>query len=412
MADTLANILDLTKQVWTQNRLEKQFYNKNNWLDKVTKTNKYSIGNKAFVPTELSLPGGTSSFPSTGATLNAADALHVDRAEYDLTYHAQQVEVQIAALAHADSVGVRSTVDQLDQMISSNVDALRRDINRQAVSAGDALIAECTTTSTSDTVELDPDGYGYDAIRRGWLRPGLLIDIGTAANEVSEADARSIESVDATAATPSITISGADVSTAASDFVSVANARAGTTSYEADGLRKIVGTTGNDVGSIDGATVPEWNPAHVDTTTTLVSLDLLLSMQSDVFQQSGEFPTYVTTSPKQMKELYQLAQTQVRFESDSSTAAGNAHSFKWNGLTIEVDPQIPDRELYMLTLDDFFVVTGGKFDKPTWASDMQGANTGLLYTQGGTSFKDSLFYFCELGVKRRNRAAAAVGLTA
>jgi hypothetical protein len=411
MADTLANILDLTKQVWTQNRLEKQFYNKNTWLDKVTKTNKYSIGNKAFVPAELSLPGGTSSFPSTGATLNAADALQVDRAEYDLTYHAQQVEVQIAALAHADSVGVRSTVDQLDQMISSNVDALRRDANRQLVGKGDALIALTTGTATSAEVELDPTGYGYDAIRRGWLRKGLLVDVGTTANEVSVTADKRITAVEKSASTPSITLESS-VTLSGTTYVSVANARAGTTTYEADGLRKIAGTTGNSVGAIDGASVSEWNPARVDTSTTLVSLDLLLSMQQDVFQESGEFPTYVTTSPKQMKELYQLAQTQVRFGSDTSTAAGAAHSFTWNGLSIEVDPQIPDRELYMLTVEDFFVVTGGKFDKPTWASDMQGANTGLLYTQGGTSFKDSLFYFCELGVKRRNRSAAAVGLTA
>ena len=84
-SETVTNLFDLLKEVWTQDRLERQFYNKNQWLDKVEKTNKYTIGREALVPLEKSLPGGTSTKSHTGGTLNPADPLHVDRArEFEL----------------------------------------------------------------------------------------------------------------------------------------------------------------------------------------------------------------------------------------------------------------------------------------------------------------------------------------
>ena len=66
----------------------------------------------------------------------------------------------------------------------------------------------------------------------------------------------------------------------------------------------------------------------------------------------------------------------------------------------------------MLNLSDFFVLTGGKYGKPTWASDIQGANTGLLWTAGTTKFTDGLYYSVQLGVKARHNSASATGLTA
>ncbi|MGH2761384.1 MAG: hypothetical protein ACRDLD_02190 [Thermoleophilaceae bacterium] len=411
MAETVANLLDLLKEVWTQDRLEGQFYNENRWLDKVEKTNKYTIGRQAQVPVELSLPGGSTTHTAAGGALNPADALHVDRADYTLVYEWQQVEIEAGALNQADTVGERSTIDAADQTIASNVGAMRRNLGRQFVSNQDALIAECATTTTSNTVSLRPTGYGFGAIERGWLRPGMLIDIGTTASESSVAADRSIVSVNESDTAPSIVIDGATVTTTATGhFVSVANARAGTTSNEANGLRQMAGSETTVVGTIDPASVGQWVPAHVDTATTLVSLDLLLTLQRKVFQKTGKWPTYVTTSPYQAAQLYSQFQSQVRF-SDDKTAAGNAHGFKWNGMEIAVDPDIPDRELYMLTLSDFFVVTGGKFGKPTWASEVQGASRGMLYKQGFTSFVDALTYPCQLAAKRRSSHASAIGLT-
>ena len=63
MAETVANLLDLLKETWTDDRLNRQFYSKTSWLDRVEKTNKYTIGRQAQVPVEPSelgrpVPGG------------------------------------------------------------------------------------------------------------------------------------------------------------------------------------------------------------------------------------------------------------------------------------------------------------------------------------------------------------------
>jgi len=176
------------------------------------------------------------------------------------------------------------------------------------------------------------------------------------------------------------------------------------------GLRGIVGSDTTTVGGINPTTNSFWKPALVDSTTTTVSLNLLLDLQRAVYQKTGKWPDYVTTSPKQAADLYALYQTQVRFAGDNPSA-GNVDGFKWNGMEVHADPDIPDRELYLLTLSDFLVVTGGKFGKPTWASDIEGAGGRLRWKQGATSFVDAVVYPCQLAIKRRNSSAAAVGLT-
>ena len=412
MAESVANLFDLLKEVWTQDRLEKQFYSESRFLDRIEKTSKYTIGRRAQVPIESSLPGGYTVHTAAGGSLNPADHLHVDRADYELTYHWQQVEIEAGALNQADSVGAHSTVDAADQTITSTVLALRREINRQSVMDGSARIANCDSTSNSTTVNLDPAGYGYDAIVRGWLRPGVAIDIGSAADGDSVAAGRIITGVKEDPNDPEITISGAGVTTAQTDFVSIAGARSRTdgSSLEMMGLRGIVGSDTTTVGGINPTTNSFWKPALVDSTTTTVSLNLLLDLQRAVYQKTGKWPDYVTTSPKQAADLYALYQTQVRFAGDNPSA-GNVDGFKWNGMEVHADPDIPDRELYLLTLSDFLVVTGGKFGKPTWASDIEGAGGRLRWKQGATSFVDAVVYPCQLAVKRRNSSAAAVGLT-
>lgn len=415
MAETVSNLFDLLKEVWTQDRLERQFYNENRFLDKIEKSNKYTIGRQAQVPIEKSLPGGYTVKTAAGGALNAADSLHVDRADYTLTYHWQQVELETGALNQADGVGVHSTVDAADQTIESNIAALRREVGRQSVSNQDGLIAACDTGGASTTVELLTTGYGYDAISRGWLRPGVAVDIGTTSDADTVVAASVITAVKEDATDPDITIGSSVSTTSGTHFVSLAGSRSASTgaSIEMNGLRQIAGSNTLAVGGLDADTAGEefWKPAEVDTTTTIVSLDLLLRLQRKVYQKTGKWPTYVTTSPKQCADLYALFQSQVRFSGDGTTSAGSVEGFTWNGMKIVCDPDIPDRELYMLTLEDFIVITGGKFGKPTWASEIEGGGGKFAWKQGNTSFVDAVVYPIQLGVKRRNSHAAAIGLT-
>ena len=411
-AESVSNLTDVLKEVWTQDRLERQFYDGTKWLDKVERTNKYTIGRKATVPLETSLPAGTTTTSSAGsAALNAADPLHVDTVEYTVPQIWQQVSLQVAALNQGDAVGARSTIDVADQTISSNVLALRKEVNRQTVGNQDALIAQCTTTTSATEIELLSTGYGYDALARGWLRKGHVVDIGTTSAEATIAGDVTITAVEKSTSTPSITVSGSAVSTTSSHYISIANARSGATSNETNGLRNIVGSASSTVGTLAPATESTWAPATVDTSTTLVSLDLLVTLQQATYQQTGHYPTDVFTSAKQAGELYKLFQSQTRFDGDKSSV-GNVQSFSWAGFNITVDPDIPDRELYLLNLPDFIVVTGGAIGKPTWMSDLEGAGGRFRWAQGATNLVDALVYPMQLGVKRRNASASAIGLTA
>lgn len=409
-SETVANLTNLLKEVWTQDRLERQFYDQTRFADRIEKTNRYTIGRNADVPLETALPGGFTVAGAAGSSaLNAASALNVDRLQYTLTYNWQQIALETGALAQADSTGVRSTVDALDQTITSNLLAFRKDMQRQWVGNQDALIAKTTGTATSATIALDPTGYGYDAIVRGWLRPGLTVDIGTTADETTITTDKTITAVAESSSAPTVTISSS-VTLSGTTYVSIANARVGTASLEMNGLRNIVGSASSTVGGVAGGTY--WQPASVDTTTGLVSLDLLLTLQQNVYQKTGAYPSYVTTSPYQAKQLYSLFESQVRFQGDDGGSAGNVAGFKWNGMSVNPDPDIPNRELYLLNLPDFLIVTSGGIGKPTWVSDIEGAGGKLRWSQGTTKFVDALVYPANLAIKRRNSHAAAIGLTA
>jgi hypothetical protein len=56
------------------------------------------------------------------------------------------------------------------------------------------------------------------------------------------------------------------------------------------------------------------------------------------------------------------------------------------------------------------VTAGNGFDKPRWASDVQGSNQGAIWKQGATSFVDAIVYPLQVGLRRRNTLAAGTAL--
>jgi hypothetical protein len=411
MAQTAASLAAISKEVYTQDELEKQFYSEAPVLERFEKTNRYTIGREARVPIHKYGGGGTTVLTAAGGTLNPDDAQDVDKAVYTLSYAWQPIAIQFGALNEVHG-GQSSVGDSLTLEVEGGVNDLRRQVMRMAAANGDALIAECATSTATTTINLSPTGLGYHAIIAGYLSPGITIDIGSAANETSVAGDRLITDVNDSESDPEIVINGANVTTAAGDFISLANARSGATSNEFPGLRSMVGSSTTVVGGLDPATTGKrfWKPAHVDTTTTAYSLDLPLTMQRKVFSKTRRYPTWFLTSPKQQANHYSLLQTQVRFSGDMQLGAGNVEQAKWNGMEFMGEPDIPDKELYLLDPASFLIVTG-KYSKPTWASDIEGFNKGLGYVQGATSFKDALVYACALATRRRNANAAAISLT-
>lgn len=418
MAQTVAELSDIMKQVYTADRLVEQIYQDNPLLERIEKTDRFNIGREAVVPVHAGRSGGYSVMPAAGGTLNADDKQNVDTAAYGFSHQWFQVGLQAAAIAQTEGGSSKSVANAVTLEVDGAINDLRKQITRQVIGNGDALIAQCTTTSNTTPVNLLSTGYGYDAIVRGWLYPGLQVDVGTAANEVLRADAHFITAVSEDATTPTITLSttnggsAANLTTASTDFVSIANARSGATSYETNGIRQIAGSTTSALGGLDPDTAGEefWKPSFVETTATTFSLDKALELGRRVHQKTGKNPTFVLTSLKQQEAFYKLLQSQVRFASDKGLGAGNDEGVRWAGMEVHAQPDVPDREWYALTIEDLFVVAK---DKPRWASDIQGgANKGLVWNTGTTKFSDACYYPFNLAAQRRNSHAAWTSITA
>jgi hypothetical protein len=67
---TVANLANVLKEVWTADSLAKQFYNETPWLDRLEKTPKYTIGDHASVPLHTGRGGATTVLGSAGGSLN------------------------------------------------------------------------------------------------------------------------------------------------------------------------------------------------------------------------------------------------------------------------------------------------------------------------------------------------------
>lgn len=419
MSQTVSNLADVMMEVFTGDRLEKQFFNEFRVFDRLKRVSTWTHGKYAKVPLHTGRSGGYSVRSSAGTsagatTLNAADEQKVDAATYTVAYNYHQIEIEVAAINEATGGGM-SVGSALDLEVSGGLDDIRVQVERQFLMDGSGLIAAFTTNTNTTVLELDPAGYGYDALKAGWLYPGLTIDGGTAADSDLNIDGGTITAVNEDSAAPDFTISAADT-TATTDFVSIAGAydNGSTVCNESDGLRNIAGSNTGASGGLDPDTagVGFWKPAHVDTTTTVLSTNLLLTLQRKIVQKKGRKQNTALMSVYQRQNLYELLQGQVQFSGDGNLSAGNDETTKWNGIELEALPTVPDREVYMLTLDHLAIVTGARIKQPTWVSSLSGVNRGLTWKQGTTAFVDALVYPVGLACKRRNTHASARGLTA
>ena len=404
MGATLATIDAALKETWTTDRIVSQLYDDNPFLDELQKTKRYKVGAQAVTPIVTNRNGGYTAHPAAGSSaLNAAGNVGLAQAVWNYTYHAQQIQLERAAVDGTEGREI-AVANVVDVEVEGAVSELRKQITRQVVGgAGDALIAQCTTGGASTTVNLLSTGFGPDALSRGWLHPGLTVDIGTTASEAALAADTVISGVSTVNNT--ITI-GASVTTTSSHYVSIANARAGTTSYEMNGLRNLVSASA-DFGGITVASNPSW-ASTVDSTTTALTLDSLYTARRAVRQTTGGAPDYVLTSLKQEENFYKLLQMQVRFNSDEALGAGKVESAKFAGMRLNAHPDVPDRLAFLLSMKHLFILEN---DKPGWTDRYTGGGR-LEWKQGTTAIVGALFYDCQLGTDRRNAHTALTALTA
>lgn len=399
MASDYAAVEDILKEVWTQDRLEKQFYDKNLLLDTIEKTSKYRVGKVAKVPVHLERSGGYTIVPEAGSsTLNSADNQKVGKAEFKHTRHWFQVQLDTNAITSSE--GPLAVASAMDIEVTGAIENTRHQVAAQAFGDGTGFLAQCgTTTADTEVVLATGDTWALD---RGYLYPGLTIDIGTTSSEASIANDRVITAVDY--ANNTITISGANVTTSSSHYISIANSRSGSTFYGMNGLGNIVGT-----GAFGGLTDERWKSFAIDAASPAedLSLEKLLNVQRQIFQQRGGRPDWNLTSPLQQQLFYLLLQSQARFSGDTGIGAGNDTGAKWAGMTVDAQPDCPDDEWYMLTKAHLFMV---RTDKPYWVTQKYGGSI-LEWKQGTTNLVGALEYYAQLATNRRSAHGKLTGLT-
>ncbi len=415
MGANVSQMASVLKDAWTSARIQKQFYNENPLLERIKQVEATVIGSQAQVPIHKGRNGGYTSVAPAGGSLNPAGQQALDQAIYTMPYHYIQVAFETAALNQSGNA-TQSIISAKDLEMQGAIDDLSRQCSRQLAGNGDGLIAQCATTTASTTVVLQPTasgGLGADAIVRGHLFAGQVIDIGTTADSDSQGTGLTITDVDEVAQT--ITVSSA-VTTTTSHYISIANPNSTTApDPELNGFRNIAGSN-SSLGGINPATAGNgyWKPALIDSTTTAFSLDVPLALQRAVFQKSGKYDADVFTSAKQQANFYSLLQNQVRYTGEQGMGAGNVGGLlgmKWNGTGIHVLPDIYDKDWFHVNLPDYIRVVGS-IKEPTWVSDLEGAGGDFRWVQGTTGFGNAVCYPFQVGVQRRNTSAAAINLTA
>jgi hypothetical protein len=416
MALTATGLLPLLREAWTQEEAVKQFEAGNGPLTRIQKVKSTMIGKQAQVPIHKGRNlGGYTSVGASGGNLNVAGNQQVDQATYTLVYHWLSVALDASVLMQAGGSSKQSIVEGKVLEIENGIENIKHQSVRQLMTNGDGIVAACAAGGASTTISLvaSPSGtaWGYDALVRGWLGVGSFIDVGTTADTDVILSGGTVTGVSIVAGTPTIT-TATSVTTTTAHAVYIANPNSATAANpEINGLRNLVNTSGA-VGGLNPATAGQefWQAAARDTATTVFSLDLALSLQRGVMQQSGKPQTDVWTGLKQQANFYSLLQNQVRFSSDTDASAGSVSTVKWNGMTVDAFPDVLDSDWYCLTLSDFCRISGSS-DGPQWASRMSG-DQSPQWAQDTTQFKDALCYPLQIGVNRRNTHAAATGLTA
>lgn len=402
MAADLTSVDAALKETWTENRLAEQLYNENPLLARIKRLKSTQVGQAAVTPIHTGRNHGYTALPAGGGTFNTAGQQELKQATWQYTHHNVPVKIQGSVIdgTRNDSLSV---VEAVDLEVEGALSDLNRQLTRQLFMDGNARIATCGTTTAATEVELEAVS-GFNAIERGWLAPGVVVDIGTAADEDADIASATITAVEESSSTPSITI-GSAITTDSSDFVSVANARAGTTVYEMNGLGNVVDAA-DTLGGLTVSAVPTWK-SYEDSTSQALSLPIMMDANRKVTQKTGKSANYVVTSLKQQQKFYQLVQAQVRFAGDSNTGAGDVDGVHFNGMTVYAQPDCKNEHMYFLTIDDLLIVSAGD---PKWPNRISGGNI-LKEVANEDAFASYVNVRMNLGARRRNSHAKLTGLT-
>lgn len=394
---TLTTLSNILKDFYLPPVVE-QLNNEVLMLQRLEARDQELFGNRAYMPLHKTRSGGIGAAPENGA-LPAAGNQGFDKAVYDLKYLYGRIRVTGPAMAKTASEAgafLKALQSELDGIRND----LKKDLARQVYADGTGEIAQCGTTTAANDVVLASD----EELRKGHIYIGMVVDIGTAADADSVAAARNV--TDVNIATPSITIDGAAVTTSSSHFVSRAGSRSPSdgSSYEIDGLSKLVSASANSVGGIDASAAGNsfWDNQRL-TSVGAIAQDDIIQAKNIVRIQGGD-PSLMVGSFGVQRALYNTFTNNVRYV-NTMEFKGGFSAIEVAGLPFVADVDAPFGKVFML--DEKFIKV---FSPRDWHFLDEDGHV-LKWVVGYDAWEAALARYLNLGISRRNVQMVLTGVT-
>src|SRR5581483_1775580 len=190
------------------------------------------------------------------------------KAVYDLKYHYATIQVSGQALQKTKS-NVGSFLRAYEAELSGIKNDVAMDFARQIYGSGDGVIATIPTGAASANQTL----ASAEAVIKGFIYPGMVVDIGTTANPTASASAATVQDVNDSTGVVTFT---ASVTTSNGDKISRSGNNKASATKEMDaGLQNLVSTSANTIGGIDASTNSIWLN-QVDSSGGAISLSNLM----------------------------------------------------------------------------------------------------------------------------------------
>src|SRR3954452_25325554 len=148
MPQTAVSLAQVEKEVWTADRLQKQFEDKNAPLGRIEAVRGVMIGRQAQTPVWTGRSGAFTSVGAAGGNLNPAQQQPVAQALWTLVYNWFQVELDVSAIAQASGQSAQSVVGAKDLEIEGAIENTRHQTPRMAVTNADAIVAALGTVAS------------------------------------------------------------------------------------------------------------------------------------------------------------------------------------------------------------------------------------------------------------------------
>jgi len=402
---TLSSVSDILKEYYL-GPVAEQLNNEVFLVSRLESRSEDLVGKRAYIPLHTSRSGGIGA-RAENDSLPAAGNQTYSKAVYDLKYLYGRVSVTGPSMAKT-----KNEAGSFLQALKSELDGirndLRKDLARQVYGDGTARIATCATTTASATVSLNTAG-GAEAIRKGQLYVGMVVDIGTAADVDTIAAARTITAV--SYANSTITISGATVTTTTSHFVTRAGSAvdgaasaSGSRSNEVDGIKRLVSDAATTVGEIDASTATFWDNQRLDAAGA-IDLEKIQKVLNLVRLEGG-MPSAMITTLGVQRELYLTLEDQVQYIDPASlNYAAGFRTLSYAGMPIISDIDAPYGKMYVLDESTMKVFS----DQDWHFLDADGQT--LRQRADHDAFEAIMARYINLGATKRSNQAVLYGIT-